>query len=249
LIFISLIFAAPRLPKAVSHVLVDGFYAKQKFVAGVCADGYQVISRLRADADLRYLFGGEQRGGRGRPRKYAGKVDFSDLSRFEKLQTDEPHLSLFTARVWSVSLKREIRILILAQAKDQAKPGIAVLFSTDLKLPAGEILRFYRSRFQIEFLFRDAKQSAGLESCQARDSAALSFHWNASFAAVNLARVMAQEKNSASKTTAFSMKSIKQRIFNEHLLELFICKLGLDPTAIKNHEQYEKLSNYAVIST
>jgi len=33
------------------------------------------------------------------------------------------------------------------------------------------------------------------------------------------------------------------------LLELFISKLELDPTVIKNHEQYEKLRNYAVIST
>ena len=97
--------------------------------------------------------------------------------------------------------------------------------------------------------FRDAKQSAGLESCQARDERALSFHWNASFACVNLRRVLVEEKNRKPELAAFSMKSLKQRIFNEHLLELFISKLELDPTVIKNHEQYEKLRNYAVIST
>lgn len=240
---------APRLPASLNRVLVDGFYAKEKFVAGVCADGYQIISRLRSDANLRFLFAGAASGGRGRPRKYDGKVNFKDLTRLEILETDEPHLSLRAARVWSVSLKRVIRILVLIHAKAPDKQRIAVLFSTDLDLPAGEILELYRARFQIEFLFRDAKQSAGLESCQARDKSALSFHWNASFALVNLARVMAQKKNIESKTTAFSMKSIKQRIFNEHLLELFISKLGLDPTVIKNHEQYEKLKNYAVIST
>lgn len=241
--------AAPRLPASVNYVAADGFYAKEKFVSGLCADGYRIISRLRADANLRFLFAGARAGGRGRARKYDGKIDFSDLSRLEKLATDEPRLALFTARVWSVSLKREIRILVLVPAKAKAKPTLAVLFSTDLELAAGEIARLYRSRFQIEFLFREAKQSAGLESCQERDSAALSFHWNASFAAVNLARMIAREKNAESKAAAFSMKSIKQRIFNEHLLELFISKLGLDPTMIKNHEQYEKLRNYAVIST
>jgi IS4 transposase len=173
----------------------------------------------------------------------------TDLSRFEKLVSDEPQQSLYTARLWSVSLKREIRVLVLLQAKARDKQKMAVLFSTDLELAGKEILRLYRARFQIEFLFRDAKQSAGLQSSQARDKAALSFHWNASFATVNLARVISQKKNTGSETDAFSMKSIKQRIFNEHLLELFISKLDLDPIVIKNHEQYEKLRNYAVIST
>ena len=33
-------------------------------------------------------------------------------------------------------------------------------------------------RFQIEFLFRDAKQFTGLEDCQARDPVKLAFHFN-----------------------------------------------------------------------
>jgi len=240
---------APCLPASVRYVLVDGFYAKEKFVSGVCAAGYQIVSRLRADANLRFLFQGEQRSGRGRPRKYDGKLNFKDLSRFEPIQSDELHPALYTARVWAVSLKREIQILVLVARKAAPKQRMVVLFSTDVELAAKEILRLYRSRFQIEFLFRDAKQSAGLESCQARDKAALWFHWNASFATVNLARMMAHEKNTKSEVAAFSMKSIKQKVFNQHLLELFISRLGLDPTAIKNHEQYEKLRNYAVIST
>lgn len=138
---------APRLPAAVRHVVVDGFYAKEKFVSGICADGYQVISRRRSAANWRFLFTGALAGGRGRPRKYDGKVDFSDLSRLEPLETDEPRQWLYTARVWSVSLKREIRLLVLvsANAADKQKP--VVLFSTDLELAAAEILRLYRARF------------------------------------------------------------------------------------------------------
>ena len=238
-----------RLPASVKYALCDGCYAKEKFVSGVCAKGYAVISRLRADANLRFLFQGEQRPGRGRPRKFDGKVDFSDLSRFEGLQSDEPQLARYTKRVWSVSLKREIQVLVLVNRQRAEKEKTIVLFSTDLELSGAELLRLYRSRFQIEFLFRDAKQSAGLESAQVRDKEGLSFHWNASFACVNLARVIAHEENTAAHYEAFSMKSIKQRIFNEHLLELFISKLELEPTVIKNHQNYEKLRNYAVIST
>jgi hypothetical protein len=35
--------------------------------------------------------------------------------------------------------------------------GQALLFSTDINLEASEILSFYQSRFQIEFIFRDAR--------------------------------------------------------------------------------------------
>jgi hypothetical protein len=52
---------------------VDGFYAKTKFVDGVVELDLAVISKLRSDADLRYLYTGVQKP-RGTKRKYDGKV-------------------------------------------------------------------------------------------------------------------------------------------------------------------------------
>ncbi|SFU70086.1 hypothetical protein SAMN05216364_10755, partial [Porphyromonadaceae bacterium KHP3R9] len=46
----------------------------------------------------------------------------------------------------------------------------------------------YRTRFQIEFCFRDAKGFTGLMQSQARDVAKLSFNFNASLTSVNLAK-------------------------------------------------------------
>jgi len=88
-----------------------------------------------------------------------------------------------------------------------------------------------------------------LSDCQARDKKALEFHWNASFAAVNLARVVAQPEKTTNQPAVFSMKSLKQRFFNERLLKMFISKLGLEQSTIKYQEHYENLRNYAVIST
>ncbi len=51
-----------------------------------------------------------------------------------------------------------------------------------------QIVRYYRSRFQIEFLYRDAKQHTGLNDCQARSKNKLDFHFNAALTAVNLAK-------------------------------------------------------------
>ena len=231
------------LPKSVKYGIFDGFYAKQKFVQGVCQLGFHLISRLRVDAHLKYLYRGEQKP-RGAKRKYDGKVQLSDLSRFEAVPTTEREFALFTQILWSVSLKRRLRVVVIKDKKRTVS-----LFSTDLELPATEILRLYRSRFWIEFIFRDAKQSVGLSDCQARDKLALEFHWNASFAAVNLARIVAQPEKTENQPAVFSMKSLKQRFFNERLLNMFISKLGLEQTTIKYQEHYENLRNYAVIST
>ena len=62
---------------------------------------------------------------------------------------------------------------------------IALLFSTDLLLGAKTLVHFYKARFQIEFLFHDAKQFLGLNHCQARCRQAWHFHFNTSMTALN----------------------------------------------------------------
>ncbi len=238
---------ASHLPAAVKYGVFDGFYAKQKFVAGVLRLGYEVVSKFRSDANLLYLYDGEQKK-RGRRRQYDGKVSFADLSRFDKIDGDEAHLPLYTALVWSVSLQLRVRVVVVVNTKDTEKPRYVVLFSTDTELAATAIFRFYKARFHIEFIFRDAKQFAGFSDCQARDQAALHFHFNASVTAVNVARLIAQAEQQSAAKFVFSMASLKQRFFNEHLLNLFIDKLALDQTAVKNLPQFEYLRNYAAIA-
>ena len=235
---------ADRILEYTQVGLFDGYYAKQKFVARMTKQGFTVISRLRADANVQYLYEGEQKP-RGRHRKYDGKVDFLNLSRMEetRVKIDKKEITLFSTIVWSVSLKRKIRLVVVKYGKKTVN-----LFSTDLAMEATEVFCLYRSRFTIEFLIRDAKQSGGLEDCQARDNQAIEFHWNASLTAVNLGRGMAhKEESKPEEKKPFSMKSIKQRFFNEHLLNLFICKSGLEQSLIKYKEILTELRNYATI--
>lgn len=53
---------------------------------------------------------------------------------------------------------------------------------------------------EIEFIFRDAKQFTGLSDCQARDVKKLDFHFNASFTALNIAKLDAHRQQ-LSRTT------------------------------------------------
>ena len=61
---------------------------------------------------MRYLYTGVQKP-RGAKRKYDGKVDLSDLSRFTPIKQIEPQLNLYTLTVWHISLKCKIRIAAL----------------------------------------------------------------------------------------------------------------------------------------
>lgn len=235
------------LPASVRYLAVDGYYAKAQFVSAALTQKLEVISKLRCDANLRYLFTGTQKT-RGAKRKYDGKVDLADPTRLEWVQEVQPGIDLYTQIVWHVSFKRNIRIAYLRDGRKPNKSSYVVLFSTDLDQPAVDIYRFYKLRFQIEFIFRDAKQFTGLSDCQARDLKKLDFHFNASLTALNLAKLDAVQQHTSNNAFVFSMASIKRRALIDHLLEAFISKLDLSPTSIKSHPNYQNLRSYGSIA-
>ena len=159
------------------YVLTDGAFSKVKFIDGVCDLTLHQIGKLRCDAPLRYLYTGPQRPGPGRPKTYDGKVRWSDLSRFERTETSDEGIVLYSQVVNHVQFKRNLRVV---KVVDTHSNRAALLFSTDVNLAATTIYRYYKARFQLEFLFRDAKQFTGLSDCQARSQAQLQFHFAAS---------------------------------------------------------------------
>jgi len=232
----------------ITHIAVDGYYSKIRFIDGLCELGFHQIGRLRNDANLRYLYKGEQRGGKGRPKSYDGKVIYDDLSRWELVSELESGLFLYTADLNSPRFKRTIRVIYLLDKRNPKKQRYALFFSTDLTLPALDIFAYYKARFQIEFIFRDAKQFTGLTDCQARSKEALHFHFNASLSTLNILRKQDREIDQKSDSKVCSIASWKARYFNEHLLDRFISHLELDPILIKNTSAYQDLRNYGVIS-
>lgn len=236
----------PYWPKDLTHGAFDGYYTKEPFVSGLCDDlGLDMIGKLRKDANLRYLYQGPVSTKPGRPKVYDGKVDYADLSRFESLGEVEKNIFVYHQKVWHMSLMRTIRAVVLVQQLDSGKTTHRILFSTDTKLEPLKIIQYYQSRFQIEFLFRDAKQFTGLEDCQARNQQALHFHFNLSFSALNVAKSESLKR----KDKVFSMQSFKCRYFNQRLMETIFSKLDLDQTLIKLKPAYEELCNYGAIAS
>jgi DDE superfamily endonuclease len=234
------------LPASLRHLVADGAYSTFKWVDGVTRLALDVIGKLRHDANLQYLYEGPQKP-RGRRRRYAGKVSFADLSTWQALGEVKPHVLLYTTLVWSVNLKRRIRVVYLLNQPRPERTCTALLFSTDLDLDPLQLYHAYRARFQIEFIFRDAKQFTGLSDCQARDEQKLDFHFNATLTALNLAKWEAYQQRDTAVPFVFSMATYKRRKLNLHLLQRFIRNLELDETLIKSHPNYPNLCDYGTL--
>jgi DDE superfamily endonuclease len=226
------------------YVITDGAYSKQKFVTGVRALELHQIGKLRADAHLRYLYQGPKRPGPGRQKTYDGKVTWSDLSRFERLDTADEHIVLYHQVLNHVQLKRNLQVVVVVHTQ---RNRYVVLFSTAVNLAPLTLYRYYKARFQIEFLFRDAKQFTGLSDCQARSQAKLEFHFNASLSAVTFAKLEARPQN-GNGDQAFSMASLKRRAFNQHLVDRICEHLANGQSLEKSSPDYEALCNYGVIT-
>lgn len=235
-----------HLPPEVRYLAADGYYPKQKFVDGVCQQGLHLISKLRHDANLRYLYTGPRPPRRGAPKKYDGKVALHDVSRLTPIPLSHT-ITLYTAVVNSVSLKRDLRLVYVCKCAG-TKRLTALLFSTDPALAAEHVYRYYTARFQIAFLFRDAKQFTGLTDFQTRSEARIAFHVNASLTALNFLKLEDRQQRHSAGKHVISIASWKIRKFNEHQLQRIISTFGLDLSAIKLHPLYENLMNYGTIA-
>jgi len=230
--------------RALRYVVTDGYYSKQKFLRGVRALGLHQIGKLRTDANVRSLYHGPQRSGPGRRKTYDGKVDWADLTRFAQLATEDDHIVLYHQVVNHIQFQCNLRVVLVV---DTTRNRRAVLFSTDVDLDALTLYRYYKARFQIEFLFRDAKQFTGLMDCQARSQAKLAFHFNASLTAVTLAKLEARQQQGRTELS-FSMASLKRRAFNQHLLDLICEHLANGQSLEKFSPVYDMLCNYGIIT-
>lgn len=236
----------PFLPPQVRYVVADGYYAKKKYVDGVVEEKLHLISKLRRDPNLRFLYQGTQKSGAGAKKRYDGKFKVSLLHRFEFHGKLEGSVQVYSQVMNHLSLKRDIRVVCLLDARIPDHPNYGFLFSTDLTQNVWEIIRFYKARFQIEFIFRDAKNFTGFSDCQARDKQSLHFHFNASLTALNLLRIEhIQGKNAAEP---ISIASYKAKHFNEHFMKHIFSKLELDLSSIKSNPHYEELRNYGAIA-
>ena len=124
---------------------------------------------------------------------------------------------------------RDLRIVILI-APDADR--YVILGSTDIEQPAEEIVGYYRLRYQIEFVIRDAKQHTGLTHCQARSQEKIDFHLNMSVAAVGVLRLLAE-------IAGISPRSYCREAYNRMIVDRLFSQLGLSTEFDVSHPRVQ----------
>lgn len=229
-----------------AYLAVDAYFAKTSFIDRICSQTtLHVISLLRQDARLRYHYRGPKTAGKGRPRQYAGKVDLAhpDLSYFTLSHQDD-ELCIYSGVVNCPFLKRDIKLAYTQYLDAAGQPThYKLYFSTDLDLPAWMIVKYYRLRYQQEFLIRDAKQFTGLTDCQARSINKFDYHLNTALSAVNVAKV-----EQGVGRQPFSMADVKTLYHNRLLLDRFFSILPEGTKLTKNDPQVRQLYSFGCMA-
>lgn len=221
-----------RLLAITRYVVADAWFSKARFVNELCDMGFHLISRLRDDAALWYAHNGVRTGKRGRPRVKGEKIDFENLDRSRCETLDIVGGRAYVLNAYSTAMKRNIRIVVHFPDTE----GRKIYFSTDLQMTGRDIIDFYRTRFQIEFCFRDSKQFTGLNHCQARDLRKLDFAFNASLASVNIAKVIR-----SGHYPTLSIGLLKSYLANIYMLRRFFARSGLRPNRTLNAKLVNEL--------
>lgn len=249
--YLDLILCQKRQFKKISkYLVVDGYFAKKDFIKGIKEQTDLIlITKLRIDANLRYLYNGPY-SGKGRPKEFAGKVDLKNIDkrRFKKLAENEEAV-IYRCVCNVVNLKCTGQI-VYVQFKNKGKltGKYAVYFCEDTSLDGLKVYQYYKARFQIEFLIRDGKQHTGLTHCQARSIEKLDFHFNASLTAVNLAKIIHDPRMKNLKDQPFSMANVKTLNFNELMLNRFFSTFQIDKELRENKEMINQVLNFGNIA-
>lgn len=210
--------------KEINRLFVaDAYFSVYPFVQGLVSMGFDLVSRLHDNAYLRYLYTGDKTGRRGHPKVYGDKVDINALDenvfKTETVISKGEEVILQSAVVNSKSLKRNIKLVVATfQEKGKKTQTRKMFFSTDTDMKAIDIFDIYRTRFQEEFLYRDAKGFMGLEHCQARSEKKLDFAFNMSLSTVNMVKLLAHELEKENHVK-YSVEDMKIMLHNIALYE------------------------------
>ena len=206
-----------RLLDVSKYVVADAAFSNNTFIDRLLPVGFHLVSRFRDDIRLRYLYDGPEEKRRGPKRKYAGAIDKEnlDLTKMEEIHVEGVEGKLYTLVANVISLERNVRLVIWINQQGKKK----FFFSTDTGMSGVDVVEYYRTRFQIEFVFRNCKEFTGLCDSQARNRKKIHFAFNASLTSGSVAKVLLHESGNV-----ISMASLKSLMVNQYMVSRIISK-------------------------
>ncbi len=150
------------------YFVADAYYASRKIVKGLIEQGNHLITRVRRNAVAYYPARPcDQPKGRGRRRKYGKKIGlrslFDDIDLMEIARSPVYGEENVRIRFRCLDLLwRPVGILVRFVMVIHPTRGSIILMTTDLSLPALEVIRLYGLRFKIEVSFKQAIRTLGV---------------------------------------------------------------------------------------
>ncbi len=181
---------------SVRYLALDGHFGNNHALQMVLQCGLHLISKLRHDAALYFIYDGKQKR-KGPRKKYGQKIDYRNIP--EKYLVEQSIEGDIETRIYQVKMlhrdfAQPLNVVIITKANLKSGAFANVnLFSSDLELCYEKISDYYSLRFQIEFNFRDAKQYWGLEDFMNIKEVPLTNALNLSLFMVNISQVLLRE--------------------------------------------------------
>ena len=178
------------------HLVLDGHFGNNNALQMTLQCGLHLISKLRCDAALYFLYDGLQ-AAKGPRRRYGDKLDTDQIpEKYRQESTIEKGIrtDIYQAEMLHREFAQMLNVVIIC--KTNLKTGACahvILFSSDLTLGYEQVIDFYSLRFQIEFNFRDAKQYWGLEDFMNTKETAVANAANLSLFMVNITHLLLRD--------------------------------------------------------
>jgi len=171
------------------YLAMDGHFGNYPAFQMVRQCGLHLISKLRWDAALCFPWDGQ-----GHKCKYGKRVDYANIpEKYLKSTTVKDGIQTchYQAQLLHEDFPVPLNVVIIVKKNlTTLSWGHVILFSSDLELSCEKLVDYYSLRFQIEFNFRDAKQSWGLEDFMNINEATVTNAANLSLFMVNMSQVL-----------------------------------------------------------
>jgi len=180
----------------VRYLALDGHFGNNNALQMVRQCGLHIISKLRYDAALYFVYDGPQKPC-GPRKRYGQKIDYRRIpDQYLVEKSTEGHIEtrIYQAQMLHREFAQPLNVVIIT--KTHLKTGAFAhvnLFSSDPELTYDKVVEYYSLRFQIEFNFRDAKQYWGLEDFMNIKEVPLTNALNLSLFMVSLSQALLRE--------------------------------------------------------
>ena len=138
--YIEQIFDCLAYLKNTHYIVADGYYAKIKMFDAILSINKYLITKLRSDANMKYLFDRAKNPDAHGNTKYAGKVNWKklDLRKWIELEKHPKfgHILIYTQELYAVSFQRKLKIVLLLNTKNGKYNlnALLIYFKMHLKL-------------------------------------------------------------------------------------------------------------------